>query len=122
LLSSLTKYPPRAPQNALASSTPGGETPVAQRAGRHQQAPARPRDHLIRWRQMLEGVVGDRPHALGDGLILQMDAVDPAVDRVAALGRAVATVRTHLHRLFEKTGTGRQADLVKLVAGYCSAP
>jgi DNA-binding CsgD family transcriptional regulator len=38
------------------------------------------------------------------------------------LGITEATVRSHLHRLFEKTGTGRQADLVKLVAGYCVAP
>jgi DNA-binding CsgD family transcriptional regulator len=38
------------------------------------------------------------------------------------LGISEATVRTHLHRLFEKTRTGRQADLVKLVAGYCVAP
>jgi DNA-binding CsgD family transcriptional regulator len=38
------------------------------------------------------------------------------------LGVAEATVKTHLHRLFEKTGAGRQADLVKLVAGYCAAP
>jgi DNA-binding CsgD family transcriptional regulator len=27
---------------------------------------------------------------------------------------AMATVRTHLHRLFEKTGTRRQAELIKL--------
>ena len=38
------------------------------------------------------------------------------------LGIAEATVKTHLHRVFEKTGAGRQADLVKLVAGYCVAP
>jgi DNA-binding CsgD family transcriptional regulator len=38
------------------------------------------------------------------------------------LGISEATVKTHLHRVFEKTGTGRQADLVKLVAGYCLAP
>jgi DNA-binding CsgD family transcriptional regulator len=38
-----------------------------------------------------------------------------------ALGIAEATVKTHLHHVFEKTSTGRQADLVKLVAGYCSA-
>jgi DNA-binding CsgD family transcriptional regulator len=36
----------------------------------------------------------------------------------AALGVAVTTVKTHLNRLFEKTGVGRQADLVKLVAGF----
>jgi len=31
---------------------------------------------------------------------------------------ADSTIRTHVGRLFEKTGAGRQADLVKLVAGY----
>jgi DNA-binding CsgD family transcriptional regulator/PAS domain-containing protein len=35
-----------------------------------------------------------------------------------ALGVAVTTIKTHLSRLFEKTGVGRQADLVKLVAGF----
>ena len=34
------------------------------------------------------------------------------------LGVANTTIKTHLGRLFEKTGTGRQADLVKLVAGF----
>jgi DNA-binding CsgD family transcriptional regulator len=37
-----------------------------------------------------------------------------------ALGVAEATVKTHLHRVFGKTGACRQADLVKLVAGFCS--
>jgi DNA-binding CsgD family transcriptional regulator len=37
-----------------------------------------------------------------------------------ALGIGEATVKTHLHRLFGKTGTTRQADLVKLVAGFAS--
>src|SRR5262249_12912987 len=37
-----------------------------------------------------------------------------------ALGIAESTVRTHLQQLFAKTGTKRQADLVKLVAGYAS--
>jgi DNA-binding CsgD family transcriptional regulator len=36
----------------------------------------------------------------------------------AAFGVAETTIKTHLGRLFEKTGTGRQADLVKLVAGF----
>ena len=36
----------------------------------------------------------------------------------ASLGIAATTVKTHLSRLFEKTGVGRQADLVKLVAGF----
>ena len=38
----------------------------------------------------------------------------------AALGVADTTVRTHVGRLFEKTGATRQADLVKLVAGYAA--
>ena len=36
------------------------------------------------------------------------------------LGLSEATVRTHLRRLYAKTGTSRQADLVKLVAGYAN--
>jgi DNA-binding CsgD family transcriptional regulator len=41
------------------------------------------------------------------------------VPEVAAMmGSSGSTIRTHLRRLFSKTGTDRQADLVKLVAGY----
>jgi DNA-binding CsgD family transcriptional regulator len=36
------------------------------------------------------------------------------------LGIANTTVKTHLRHLFDKTGAGRQADLVKLVAGFSS--
>jgi DNA-binding CsgD family transcriptional regulator/PAS domain-containing protein len=36
----------------------------------------------------------------------------------AALGIAETTVKTHLGRLYEKTEAGRQADLVKIVAGF----
>lgn len=36
----------------------------------------------------------------------------------STLGIADTTVRTHLNRLFEKTDARRQADLVKLVAGF----
>ena len=35
-----------------------------------------------------------------------------------AMGISASTVKTHLRRLFAKTGTDRQADLVKLVVGY----
>jgi DNA-binding CsgD family transcriptional regulator/PAS domain-containing protein len=38
----------------------------------------------------------------------------------AVLGMSEATVKTHLHHIFEKTGAERQADLVRLVAGYAS--
>jgi DNA-binding CsgD family transcriptional regulator len=33
------------------------------------------------------------------------------------LGISQATVKTHLHNVFRKSGTGRQSDLVKLIAG-----
>src|SRR5262245_28670580 len=46
--------------------------------------------------------------------------VDRVVDAAVVLGIAASTVKTHLHRVFAKTGTKRQADLAKLVAGYIS--
>jgi DNA-binding CsgD family transcriptional regulator len=49
--------------------------------------------------------------------IVQVGGVPETAD---ALGIGEATVKTHLHRLFRKTATGRQADLVKLVAGFSS--
>ena len=39
-------------------------------------------------------------------------------DIAAKLGVAETTVKTHLARLFEKTGAARQADLVKIAAGF----
>ena len=39
-------------------------------------------------------------------------------DIAAALGISESTVRTHLKRLFEKTSTHRQVDLVKLIAAH----
>jgi DNA-binding CsgD family transcriptional regulator len=36
----------------------------------------------------------------------------------SALGVAESTIKTHLRHLFRKTGAGRQADLVKIVAGF----
>ncbi len=41
-----------------------------------------------------------------------------AVEAAAALGIARSTVRTHLQRLFQKTGTARQSELVGFVASY----
>src|SRR5262249_20459497 len=43
-------------------------------------------------------------------------------EAAAALGIANSTVKTHLGRLFSKTGTSRQADLVKLVAAFSQRP
>jgi len=41
-------------------------------------------------------------------------------DIATALGISESTVRTHVKRLFDKTSTHRQADLVKLVAAHAS--
>jgi DNA-binding CsgD family transcriptional regulator len=49
--------------------------------------------------------------------IVQVNGVGEAAE---VLGIGEATVKTHLHRLFQKTGTNRQADLVKLVARFSS--
>jgi DNA-binding CsgD family transcriptional regulator len=39
-------------------------------------------------------------------------------DVAPVLGISETTVKTHLQRIFDKTGTHRQPDLVKLVAGF----
>jgi DNA-binding CsgD family transcriptional regulator len=51
-------------------------------------------------------------------VLLAIVEVGGAPEVAEALGVAESTVRTHLGRLFEKTGATRQADLVKLVAGF----
>jgi DNA-binding CsgD family transcriptional regulator/PAS domain-containing protein len=43
-------------------------------------------------------------------------------ETATALGVAESTVKTHLHRVFAKTGAGRQADLVKIAAGFSNPP
>jgi DNA-binding NarL/FixJ family response regulator len=51
-------------------------------------------------------------------VLLAIVEVGGVPEVAAALGVADTTVRTHVSRLFEKTGASRQADLVKLVAEY----
>jgi DNA-binding CsgD family transcriptional regulator len=53
-------------------------------------------------------------------VLLAIVEVGGVPEVAAALGVAVTTIKTHLSRLFEKTGVNRQADLVKLVAGFSS--
>jgi DNA-binding CsgD family transcriptional regulator len=45
-------------------------------------------------------------------------AGDTLAEAATALGIAVTTVRTHLARIFEKTGTSRQAELIGLAAKF----
>ncbi len=49
--------------------------------------------------------------------LLQVEGTAAAA---TVLGVSEATLKTHLKRLFEKTGTKRQVDLVKLVASHTS--
>jgi DNA-binding CsgD family transcriptional regulator len=51
-------------------------------------------------------------------VLLAIVEVGGAPEAAEALGIAETTIKFHLRRLFEKTGTHRQADLVKLVAGF----
>ena len=52
--------------------------------------------------------------------LLAVVQVGGVAETAEMLGVAESTIKTHLHRLFAKTGTSRQADLVKLVAGFSS--
>jgi DNA-binding CsgD family transcriptional regulator/PAS domain-containing protein len=51
-------------------------------------------------------------------VLLTITQVGGVGETAATLGLGEATVKTHLHRVFAKTGTSRQADLVKLIAGF----
>lgn len=51
-------------------------------------------------------------------VLLAIVEIGGVPETASALGIAATTVKTHLNRLYEKTGVNRQADLVKLVAGY----
>jgi DNA-binding CsgD family transcriptional regulator len=53
-------------------------------------------------------------------VLLAIVQVGGVAEVAEALGIAESTVKTHLHRLFAKTCTRRQADLVELVASYTS--
>jgi DNA-binding CsgD family transcriptional regulator len=53
-------------------------------------------------------------------VLLAIVEVGGAPDVADALGISTETVKTHLGRVYEKTGASRQADLVKLVAGFMS--
>lgn len=53
-------------------------------------------------------------------VLLAVIEVGGVPEVAAALGVADTTVKTHLGSVYGKTGTSRQADLVKLVAGFQS--
>lgn len=51
-------------------------------------------------------------------VLLAIVEVGGVPETAETLGVAETTVKTHLHRVFAKTGTRRQTELVKLVAGF----
>jgi DNA-binding CsgD family transcriptional regulator len=51
-------------------------------------------------------------------VFLSIVEVGGVPETAVALGIAETTAKTHLHRVFAKTGVSRQADLVKLAAGF----
>jgi DNA-binding CsgD family transcriptional regulator/PAS domain-containing protein len=53
-------------------------------------------------------------------VLLAIVEVGGVPETALALGVAETTIKTHLHRVFSKTGSSRQADLVKLAAGFSS--
>lgn len=53
-------------------------------------------------------------------VLLSIVDVGGVPESAEALGVAQTTVKWHLGHLYQKTGTSRQADLVKLVAGFSS--
>jgi DNA-binding CsgD family transcriptional regulator len=53
-------------------------------------------------------------------VLLAIVQVGGVVETAEALGIGQATVKTHLHRLFAKTGSSHRADLVKLVASFAN--
>jgi DNA-binding CsgD family transcriptional regulator len=53
-------------------------------------------------------------------VLLAIVEVGGAPEAAELLGIAVTTVKTHLGRVYDKTGAKRHADLAKLVAGYAN--
>jgi len=51
--------------------------------------------------------------------IVERDGIQ---DVAETLGISQATVKTHLRRVYEKTGAKGQVDLIKLIAGYSKSP
>jgi DNA-binding CsgD family transcriptional regulator len=68
--------------------------------------------------QAIAGLYGLTPTELR--VLLAIVEVRGVRETAEVLGIGEATVKTHLHRVFGKTGVNRQAELVKLVAGFAN--
>ena len=117
----------------LAAPHPGGEPYVAhimpltsgarRRAAKQYAAVALLIAHKVGFRmpsapEAIAKFYGLTPSELR--VLLGIVQVGGVPETAEALGIAESTVKTHLRRLFDKTGSNRQADLVKLMAGFSS--
>ena len=69
----------------------------------------------------LEALAGAYKLTPAEMRVLMMIVQIGGVPEIApVLGVSETTVKTHLQHIFGKTGTSRQAELVKLVAGFVS--
>jgi DNA-binding CsgD family transcriptional regulator/PAS domain-containing protein len=129
-------------QGDAALGTRGIAVPLIGRSGEHYIAHALPLTSGARQRAGIATTavaalfvrkaalaMSSRPEAIGKifkltptelRVLLAIVEVGGVPEVAAALGVADSTVRTHVNRLFAKTGATRQADLVKLVAGYAT--
>ncbi|HEY2445124.1 MAG TPA: hypothetical protein VGI20_05235 [Rhizomicrobium sp.] len=65
------------------------------------------------WLKLLFGLTGAESR-----LALQLFAGSTVMESAVALGISQATARVHLAHIFRKTGTARQAELVRLLMSY----
>ena len=94
---------------------------VLREVTRHgQQPPPRAGDHDVARRQMLLGVIHDRPHAFRDRLILHHDVADSRIDPVAMLRLAVDL--PVVRRCFAPAASGRTNRCCWEDSRACSAP
>lgn len=78
-------------------------------------------DPEVRPWSRLEGFVGAYGLTAAEGKVLDALVDGDGLDRAAErLGIGRATVKTHLNRILAKTGTARQSELIRLVAGTVS--
>lgn len=117
----------------VAGSTSTSIAHLSRRAGKRPLSllacPAAPTQHLPGPAVILFVSDPDQPRNVDAERVAQLHGLTPAEGRLAAhlvqgatldeaarqMGVALTTVRTHLKRTFEKTGTKRQAELVKLL-------
>ena len=108
---------------------PGSSAPASNNVSAAGLARATPRDKAALLRAILPRLVAAAPELVAKSFGLTLAELRVLVtivqaggiaETAEALGIAETTVKTHLQRLFSKTGTSRQTDLVKLFVSFSS--